>query len=42
MLFHYVMADNIFELPKKINTGITYKPKKDPPPNDIILSLFPD
>jgi len=39
--FNYAMADGIFELLKKANTGIS-PDKDDNPADDIILSLFPD
>ena len=39
--FHYAMADGIFELLKKTNTGITNH-KNDNPADGFILSLFPE
>ncbi len=39
--FNYAMADGIFELLKKANTGIP-PDKNDNPADAIILSLFPD
>lgn len=39
--YHYAMADGIFELLKKSNTGI-FKNKNDNSSDSFILSLFPD
>jgi hypothetical protein len=39
--FHYAMADGIFELLKKTNTGI-FNHKNDNPADSFVLSLFPD
>lgn len=39
--YHYAMADGIFELLKKSNTGI-FKRKNDNSAESFILSLFPD
>ena len=39
--FNYAMADGIFELLKKSNTGIS-PPQNDNPAQNIVLSLFPD